>query len=82
MKQLLMQDKIELFTFKKIINHFFSSFTFSRGEREIGPHKGMGAVERFHIAEPKGSTPVRDRSMTRHLVPTVLKSTYALSPVH
>ncbi|RYR46734.1 hypothetical protein Ahy_A07g032518 [Arachis hypogaea] len=40
----------------------------------------MGAVERFHIAEPKGSTPVRDRSMTRHLVPTVLKSTYALSP--
>ncbi|CAK8570630.1 unnamed protein product [Lathyrus sativus] len=22
----------------------------------IGPHKGTGAVERFHIAEPKGST--------------------------
>ena len=31
----------------------------------IGPHKGTGAVERFHIAEPKGSTPVRDRSMSR-----------------
>ncbi|KAK7231346.1 hypothetical protein RIF29_48111 [Crotalaria pallida] len=27
----------------------------------IGPHKGTGAVERFHIAEPKGSTSVRDR---------------------
>lgn len=31
----------------------------------IGPHKGTGAVERFHIAEPKGSTSVRDRSMSR-----------------
>ncbi|CAK8540468.1 unnamed protein product [Lathyrus sativus] len=30
----------------------------------IGPHKGTGAVERFHIAEPKGSTSVRDRSMS------------------
>lgn len=48
----------------------------------IGPHKGTGAVERFHIAEPKGSTPVRDRSMSRRLVPAALKSTYALSPVH
>lgn len=26
---------------------------------------GTGAVERFHIAEPKGSTSVRDRSMSR-----------------
>lgn len=33
----------------------------------IGPHKGTGAVERFHIAEPKGSTSVRDRSMSRRL---------------
>lgn len=31
----------------------------------IGPHFGTGAVERFHIAEPKGSTSVRDRSMSR-----------------
>ncbi|RHN48490.1 hypothetical protein MtrunA17_Chr7g0264331 [Medicago truncatula] len=30
----------------------------------IGPHKGTGAVDRFHIAEPKGSTSVRDRSMS------------------
>ncbi|KAK7296119.1 hypothetical protein VNO77_46256 [Canavalia gladiata] len=48
----------------------------------IGPHKGTGAVERFHIAEPKGSTSVRDRSMSRRLVPAALKSTYALFPVH
>ncbi|KAF1899695.1 hypothetical protein Lal_00019825 [Lupinus albus] len=27
----------------------------------IEPHKGTGAVERFHIAEPKGSTSIRDR---------------------
>lgn len=47
----------------------------------IGPHKGTGAVERFHIAEPKGSS-VRDRSMSRRLVPAALKSTYALFPVH
>lgn len=44
----------------------------------IGPHKGTGAVERFHIAEPKGSTSVRDRSMSRRLVPAASKSTYAL----
>lgn len=44
----------------------------------IGPHKRTGAVERFHIAEPKGSTSVRDRSMSRRLVPAALKSTYAL----
>lgn len=44
----------------------------------IRPHKGTGAVERFHIAEPKGSTSVRDRSMSRRLVPAALKSTYAL----
>lgn len=37
-----------------------------------------GAVERFHIAEPKGSTFVRDCSMSRRLVPAALKSTYAL----
>ena len=48
----------------------------------IGPHKGRGAVERFHIAEPKGSTSVRDRSMSRRLGPAALKSTYALFPVH
>ncbi|WVY92813.1 hypothetical protein V8G54_000264 (mitochondrion) [Vigna mungo] len=48
----------------------------------IGPPKGTGAVERFHIAEPKGSTSVRDRSMSRRLVPAALKSTYALFPVH
>lgn len=35
----------------------------------IGPNKGRGAVERFHIAEPKGSTSVRDRSMSRRLIP-------------
>lgn len=44
----------------------------------IGPHKGTGAVERFHIAEPKGSTSVRDRSMSRRLVPAASKSNYAL----
>lgn len=44
----------------------------------IGPHKGTRAVERFHIAEPKGSTSVRDRSISRRLVPAALKSTYAL----
>lgn len=43
-----------------------------------GPHKETGAVERFHIAEPKGSTSVRDRSMSRRLVPAASKSTYAL----
>lgn len=48
----------------------------------IGPHFGTGAVERFHIAEPKGSTSVRDRSMSRRLVPAALKSTYSLFPVH
>lgn len=48
----------------------------------IGPHKRTGAVERFHIAEPKGSTSIRDRSMSRRLVPAALKSTYALFPVH
>jgi len=48
----------------------------------IGPHKRTGAVERFHIAEPKGSTSVRDRSMSRRLVPAALKSTYALFPVN
>lgn len=37
------------------------------------------AVERFHIAETKGSTSVRDRSMSRRLVPAASKSTYALS---
>lgn len=42
----------------------------------IGPHKRTGAVERF--AEPKGSTSVRDRSMSRRLVPAASKSTYAL----
>lgn len=41
-----------------------TSGTLSRGEGKgllglglpipIGPHKGTGAVERFHIAEPKG----------------------------
>ncbi|KAF9614748.1 hypothetical protein IFM89_020581 [Coptis chinensis] len=44
----------------------------------IGPHKGMGAVERFHIAEPKGSTSVCDRSMSHRLVPAASKSTCAL----
>lgn len=44
----------------------------------IGPHKRTGAVERFHIAETKGSTSVRDRSMSRRLVPAASKSTYAL----
>ena len=44
----------------------------------IGPHKGTEAVERFHIAGPKGSTSVRDRSMSRRLVPAASKSTYAL----
>ena len=44
----------------------------------IGPHKRMGVVERFHIAELKGSTFVRDRSMSCRLVPAALKSTYAL----
>lgn len=38
----------------------------------------MGAVERFHIAETKGSTSVRDRSMSRRLVPAASKSTYVL----
>lgn len=44
----------------------------------IGPHKRTGAVERFHIAETKDSTSVRDRSMSRRLVPAASKSTYAL----
>ena len=44
----------------------------------IGPNKGRGAVERFHIAEPKGRTSVRDRSMSRRLVLAASKSTYAL----
>lgn len=44
----------------------------------IGPHKRTGAVERFHIAETRGSTSVRDRSMSRRLVPAASKSTYAL----
>ena len=49
----------------------------------IGPHKGTGAVERFHIAEPKGVALLyRDRSMSRRLAPAALKSTYALFPVH
>lgn len=42
----------------------------------IGPHKRTGAVERFHIAET--NTSVRDRSMSRRLVPAAPKSTYAL----
>lgn len=37
------------------------------GRGPIGPNKGR--VERFHIAEPKGSTSVRDRSMSRRLLP-------------
>ena len=41
----------------------------------IEPHKGTGAIDRFHIAEPKGSTSVRDRSMSRRLVPAASKST-------
>ena len=44
----------------------------------IGPYKGTRAVEKFHIAEPKGSTSLRARSISRRLVPTALKSTYAL----
>lgn len=44
----------------------------------IEPHKGTGVVERFHITEPKGSTFVRHRSMSRRLVPAASKSTYAL----
>lgn len=44
----------------------------------IGPHKKTEAVERFHIAETKGSTSVRDRSMSHRLVPAASKSTYAL----
>ncbi|KAL3522931.1 hypothetical protein ACH5RR_015765 [Cinchona calisaya] len=42
----------------------------------IGPHKRTGAIERFHIA--KSNTFVRDRSMSRPLIPVALKSTYAL----
>lgn len=71
---------------------FLLFFLFFEGERYIGlmegkglglpipirPHKRTGAVERFHIAEPKGSTSVRDRSMSRRLVPAASKSTYAL----
>lgn len=38
----------------------------------------MGAVESFHIADPKGNTSARDRSMSRRLVPAASKSTYAL----
>lgn len=72
---------------------FFSSFSFPLGKDKeglmgegkglglpipIGPHKRTGAVERFHIAETKGSTSVRDRSMSRRLVPAASKSTYAL----
>jgi len=38
----------------------------------IGPHKGTRAVERFHIAEPKGSTSVRDRSILYHVVSSPL----------
>ena len=48
----------------------------------IGPHKGRGAVERFHIAEPKGSTSLRDRSISPPLVPAAFHSIYALFPVH
>lgn len=45
----------------------------------IGPHKGSHqTLERFHIAEPKGSTSVRDRIISRRLVPAALNSTYAL----
>lgn len=44
----------------------------------IGLHTRTGAVERFHIAETKGSTSVRDRSMSPRLVPAASKSTYAL----
>ncbi|KAA0052380.1 NADH-quinone oxidoreductase protein [Cucumis melo var. makuwa] len=46
----------------------------------IGPHKGRGAVERFHIAEPKGSTSLRDRSISPPLVPAAFHSIYALFP--
>lgn len=75
---------------KEKIFPFFSSFSFPRGKEKegsygglglpipIGPHKRTGAVERFHIAETKGSTSVRDRSMSRPLVPAASKSTYAL----
>lgn len=44
----------------------------------LPPRRRTGAVERFHIAETKGSTSVRDRSMSRRLVPAASKSTYAL----
>jgi len=43
----------------------------------IGLHKG-NEVEKFHIVEPKGSTSVRDRSMSRRLVSAASNSTYAL----
>jgi len=39
----------------------------------IEPHKGTGVVERFHITEPKGSTFVRHRSMSRRLVPACVE---------
>ncbi|KAF3648632.1 NADH-ubiquinone oxidoreductase chain 4 [Capsicum annuum] len=44
----------------------------------IGPHKRIGAVERFHIAETKDSTSIRDRSMLHRLIPAATKSTDAL----
>ena len=63
------------------LNSYLSAVGLGRGEGKglglpipIGPHKGTGAVERFHIAEPKGNTFVRDRSMSRRLVPAALKN--------
>lgn len=41
-KNLSMQDKLGPFTLKKIINPFFSSFSFSRGKEKEGLMEGEG----------------------------------------
>lgn len=43
-KNLSMQDKIGPFTFKKIINPFFSSFSFSRGKEKKVLMEGEGEL--------------------------------------
>ncbi|KAK7319742.1 hypothetical protein RJT34_04467 [Clitoria ternatea] len=45
----------------------------------IGPHKGTGALERFHIAEPKGSTSLRDRN---EKFDSSSKASYFLFSIH
>ncbi|KAA0031866.1 hypothetical protein E5676_scaffold994G00290 [Cucumis melo var. makuwa] len=48
----------------------------------IEPHKGKGAVERFHIAELKSNTSLRDRSISPPLIPAAFHSIYTLFLVH